>query len=105
MNATEEIVLERFKALLLGKLHVVHLILFGSRARGDAAPDSDMDIVVVLDQRTSEAEEYVSDCAWEAGVDDGIVVCPIVYSVAEWEQSPLRYSSFVRTVQQEGIYI
>jgi predicted nucleotidyltransferase len=38
----------------LGRLHarsdgeLVSAILFGSRARGDAAPDSDMDVVVIL---------------------------------------------------------
>ena len=38
MNKTEKIVLDRFKALLSERIGLHRLILFGSRARGDADP-------------------------------------------------------------------
>lgn len=34
-----------------------HLILFGSRARGDARPDSDVDVLVVLEEPVGAYEE------------------------------------------------
>ncbi len=37
----------------------VRIILFGSRARGDARPDSDYDLLVVLDELTSRREARV----------------------------------------------
>ena len=74
MNIAEREILKRFKRLLKKRLQVSQIVLFGSRARGDAASDSDMDILVILDNPTQEAEEYISECAWEAGFDHGIVV-------------------------------
>jgi predicted nucleotidyltransferase len=37
--------------------------LFGSRARGDADPDSDMDVLVIVDDLSPELEDYISECA------------------------------------------
>jgi len=51
MDHLERQVLHRFKALLRERLHVSKIILFGSRASGDADTFSDMDVVVILDGR------------------------------------------------------
>ena len=106
MNKTEKIVLYRFKALLSKHIGLHRLILFGSRARGDADPDSDLDVLVVLDsQPTDSGRDLVSDCAWEAGFEYGLVVVPIVFARREWEEGPERYSLLSQAVQAEGIPI
>ena len=56
MNKTEKIVLDRFKALLSDRIGLHSLILFGSRARGDADSDSDLDVLVVLDSQPTDSE-------------------------------------------------
>jgi len=102
----EKKVLEKFKSLLSNRVKVEKLILFGSRARGDADPYSDMDIVVILDDKSDEQDfEYVSDCAWEAGFEYGIVVVPVIFTRQEWENSPERYSLLAQAVELEGILI
>lgn len=106
MNKTEKIVLDKFKALLSDRIGLHSLILFGSRARGDADPDSDLDILVVLDsQPTDSGRDLISDCAWEAGFEYGLVVVPIVFTRQEWEEGPERYSLLCQAVQAEGIPI
>ena len=39
---------------------VERLILFGSKARGDARPYSDIDLLLVVDQRTPEMEDVIA---------------------------------------------
>ena len=69
------------------------MILFGSRARGDADQYSDMDIAVILNEPVEEKDvDYVSDCAWEAGFEYSTVVVPVVFTREEWENSPERSS-------------
>jgi predicted nucleotidyltransferase len=104
MNTTERAVLDKFKALLLERVRSHKLILFGSRARGDAGPYSDMDVVVILDDASSEKDfDSVSDCAWEAGFENGIVIVPVTFTREEWENSPERYSLLAQAVETEGV--
>ena len=106
MNIIEKNVLDAFKALLSKRLSLYRVILFGSRARGDAMPYSDMDVLVILNESTGEQDnDYVSDCAWEAGFEHGIVVVPVVFTREEWENSPERYSLLAQAVREEGVLI
>ena len=82
------------------------MILFGSRARGVAMPYSDMDIGVILNKAPDKYDlDYISDCAWESGFENGIVVVPVVFSREEWEDSPKRYSLLAQAVEAEGVLI
>jgi predicted nucleotidyltransferase len=102
MNATEREVL----SFLLKRLNLHKLILFGSRARGEAGPHSDMDVLVVLDDSAGERDfDYVSDCAWEAGFEYGIVIMPVVFTRSEWEDSPERFSLLAKAVESEGVLL
>jgi len=63
-----------------------------------------MDVVVILDDASGEHDfDYVSDCAWEAGFEHGIVIVPVVFSREEWENSPERYSLLAQAVEREGV--
>ncbi len=104
MQAVEKQILDRFRALLQERLPRHQVIMFGSRARGDAEPYSDLDIMVIIDGIVDEAvREWVSDCAWEAGYTKGVVIVPVVFSRTEWEQGPERHSLLALAVASEGI--
>ena len=61
MKSIDDKISKTFKILLEKKLHVRDLILFGSRARGDAEELSDMDIIVVIDEEPDdEIQDFIS---------------------------------------------
>ncbi|MCK4485889.1 MAG: nucleotidyltransferase domain-containing protein [Desulfobacterales bacterium] len=105
MDALEKQILGTFKLLMMKRAKVHRVALFGSRARGDADPDSDMDVLVVLDDLTRELEDYISECAWQAGFEHGIVLVPVVFSRNEWENGPERYSLLAEAIRSEGVYL
>jgi predicted nucleotidyltransferase len=85
---------------------LVDFRVFGSRARGDATWDSDMDIFIEFETVTKTIEEQVSDAAWEIGFyNDCIVICPLVFSRYEVEESPMRISSLVKVILEEGVRV
>ena len=106
MNALERTILIRFRELLSRRLQLHKLALFGSRARGDADPYSDLDVLVVMQGGVDrEVRDYVSDCAWEAGFEHGVVVVPVVFSGEEWEKGPERHSLLAQAVETEGVFL
>jgi len=106
MNTTERLIIDKFKTLLQERVRLNRLILFGSRARGDAGPYSDTDVVVILDDSSNEKDfDIVSDCAWEAGFEHGIVIVPVIFTKEEWENGPERYSLLAQAVEAEGVLL
>jgi hypothetical protein len=104
LNSIETLVLGKFKESLLKRLRISNIILFASRERGDADPFSDMDVVVVVSGECDDkAREYISECAWEAGYQHGIVIVPVVFTKDEWENGPERFSLLARAVEGEGL--
>ncbi len=106
MIDTEKSILDKFKSLLSKRASIYKMILFGSRAWGDADRYSDMDIAVILNDPIEEKDiDYVSDCAWEAGFEYGIVVVPVVFTREEWQNSPERSSLLVQAAEMEGVAV
>jgi len=106
MEAIDRKILKKLKSMLQERVKLHQVILFGSRARGDAQPDSDMDVLVVLNEaRTRKTRRIISQCAWEAGFDEGVVIAPVVVSRDHWEKGPERASLLAIAVREEGVAI
>jgi predicted nucleotidyltransferase len=104
MTNRELKLIQHFKILLDLKMKGYQVIAFGSRARGDADEDSDLDILVITEEPFNEStEDYVSHCAWETGFEDGIVISSIVISRKEWDEGPQRASLLALAVRNEGV--
>jgi len=81
------------------------VLLFGSRARGDARPDSDWDLAVIVEgtltwQRKHAIWDRLSDLALD---DESFpVLSAIVYDDAGWRRR-LEHPSLVSTIAREGV--
>lgn len=106
MNRTDWQVVQRLKHMLQQRVKVHQIILFGSRARGDADMESDMDVLVVLDQPINrETRDAISECSWQTGFDAGIIVTAIPFTREEWEHGPEHYSPLAEAVRTDGVLV
>jgi predicted nucleotidyltransferase len=80
--------------------HPERIILFGSRARGDAAPDSDADLLVVMRVRGSRRRQAARLDAALAGV--GLPKDIIVVTPAEFDRQKHVVGGIVHPAVQEG---
>ncbi len=98
-------IVERFKELVAKKTKVHELKVFGSRARGDADVESDLDLLIVVDHLDHSIERYISDCAWEAGFPEDVVVIPVAISIDALKNGPISESVFIKSVYRKGIAV
>ena len=104
MTPKEIELMHKFKSLVEERLHVHSMTVFGSRARGDAHEDSDLDVLVVIEEEeTPGISQYISDCAWDACFDTGILLTPVIFSRRDWEEGPERSGLLAQAIRHEGI--
>ena len=77
--------------------------LFGSYARGDWGPDSDVDVLVVVRGLTEPERREIFDLAWDIYAQRLIHVNPLALSDAEWADLVSRERRIVADIEREGI--
>jgi predicted nucleotidyltransferase len=79
------------------------LRLFGSKARGDFQPGSDLDVLVVVTDGRVRAEDLAIDIAFDINVASDLYISPRVVTAASLTDPVWRTTLFVQTVTREGI--
>jgi predicted nucleotidyltransferase len=82
------------------------IVLYGSRARGEATPESDVDLLVLLNSEISPQEQArIHDTFYEIGLDCDLVISTIIKSVPHWERPISRATPLYQAIQTEGILL
>lgn len=78
-------------------------ILFGSKARGDSQPDSDIDVLVIADTEDWRFRHAISDVASDVSLEFSVLIGPRVISQESWEEMERDRFSLYENVTREGI--
>ena len=82
---------------------LVSLRLFGSKARGRASRDSDIDVAVVVRQRNSRVWDQVMDIAFSTNLKWQVYISPRVIESRALRDPKWRETGFVQNLEREGI--
>jgi uncharacterized protein len=101
----ESAALKKLKAALTRDFPLVELRLFGSKARGDSDKESDIDVLVVLEDYDWDTRMAVVDLCTDISIDHGVLLTPVLYSRAEYDSDLTKVTPFYQAVAREGVPI
>jgi len=105
LNKNERRALSALKDALMERVRLVDLRLFGSRARGDASPESDIDIMIEVEEYTPTVESLIDDTLFEINLSYDCFISAVIFSRKELEEGPLDASPLYKAVEKEGVRV
>ena len=80
------------------------IILYGSRARGTAHPDSDWDLLILLPTpRDKKLEAQIKDRLYDVELETDTVLTSIIRSKKEWQSTRYAVLPLRQQIEQDGI--
>ena len=91
---------------LFGK-RAAKIILYGSYARGDSRPDSDIDLMILIDMSDMELKAYsqkLTYMTYDFNMDNDLDIRPIAKSREHFEKWLVNYP-FYANINREGVVL
>jgi uncharacterized protein len=105
LTEAERQALARFKGALQSLLgdNLLSLRLFGSRARGEATEESDLDVLVVVRKKDRALCRRIVEESLEVDLAYEINLAPTILSADEYQQNQEYGTPFYHNVEREGV--
>jgi len=107
MNKSDKELILELKKQIYSELekHIRRLIIFGSRVRGESMKDSDLDVLVLVDEKTPEIEQRLEDIAYQVMWDYDFrpIISLKVIEFSKYHDAVSRGFSFYKHIEREGV--
>lgn len=105
LKENEERAVLRLKEVLKEKFNLLNFRIYGSKARGDASPDSDIDVMIELEDYIPEIEAAIDDFVFELNLAYDCFISTLIFSKKELEEGPLDESPIYKAIEKEGVKV
>ncbi len=105
LSRGEKEIVESFAEDLRNTLgnEIIKIVLFGSRTRGNFREESDIDIFILVREKTSDIIDKVGDLTADYVFNGDIPLSPVFYDLFEYQKNKELGSFFFEKVEKEGI--
>jgi predicted nucleotidyltransferase len=84
---------------------VVRLVIYGSKARGDDHPDSDLDVLLIVKNEAAPLKRQLRRLGYELAATSDAVPSILAYTQNEWEGRKKSGSPFQQAVERDAVQV
>jgi predicted nucleotidyltransferase len=84
---------------------VTRMVIYGSKARGDAHPDSDLDVLLIVKNGAAHLKRPLRRLGYELAAMSEAVPSILAYTQDEWEGRKECGASFQQAVERDAVPI
>jgi predicted nucleotidyltransferase len=107
LTEKDQLALKKFKEAVTDALgdELVELKLFGSKARGDAREDSDIDVLVITNSGNWRLRDVVYHIVTDILLEDDIIISPRIIGKEDYKRLYEKGYPFIKNVIRDGIAV
>lgn len=103
ISPNEKIALKELQANLQNNYGLVDFKLYGSKSKGTDQPESDLDVMIILENLSPEIESEIDDIIFEINLKYDCLITSLYFSRREIEYGALSESPIYKKIKQEGV--
>lgn len=105
-GAADRTLLEQCKTAVRRLVPEATLILYGSRARGDASPFSDYDVLILVDvDLHPDVEDRIGDALYDIELEHDVLISALVFNRHTWDEPRYRALPLHENIDRDGIVV
>jgi len=106
LGKREREAIETAARLLKERFSIDSVILFGSKARGDADAHSDIDLLLISSKGLHwKDEKAIVDALFDIGMEHDVIFSPLFASSEEWENGLFKSFPIYDEITREGALV
>lgn len=105
LKKNEEKALRFLKEELSRRFNIIDLRIFGSKVRGEDTPESDIDVMIELDECNPNIKSKIYDIVFDINLENDTFISTTIFSKKEIEDGPLSESPIYKAILREGALI
>ncbi|MBS3976418.1 MAG: nucleotidyltransferase domain-containing protein [Syntrophomonadaceae bacterium] len=90
---------------MIEKVQCYDLRIFGSKVRGEDTPESDIDVMIKLDECTPDIKSEIYDIVFKINLENDAFISTTIFSKKELEDGPMAESPIYKAILREGAFI
>lgn len=105
LTEVEKSVVDRFVRLIRTELsdNLIDIEIFGSKVRGNYSEFSDIDILIIVKDRSLDVMDKVADITSDLNIEYNLSISPVIFSEHEYSVNEHMSSPFVSSIEADGI--